>query len=94
MFPCKFGDYAVCHDKDKGPSFGIHEFYSEQPFNGENKCACATTYNFYDIPYNYNPKDTDRRFINMLTNVGYKEFSDPFTCTIEELEVWKVKFIE
>jgi hypothetical protein len=55
MYPYQYenGAAAVYHDKKRGPSFGINEFYSEEPFNGENKCGCATEYNFYGISYKY-----------------------------------------
>ena len=73
MFPYKYerSSAAVSHYEDKGPCFGEKEFYSEEPFNGENKCACSVLYREYDIPYDYNNRNPDCRFINMLTNVGY-----------------------
>ena len=47
-------------------------------------------YNVYDIPFILRKGI----FKNMLTDVMYGQFYDPFSCTIDELEVWKVKFIE
>ena len=78
-----------CHIHS-GPSFGMWDFISIEPFNDENNITSSPLYNTYQIPIDHR----GGRFRNMLTDVEYKEFHDPFRCTIVELEVWKVKFIE
>ncbi len=81
LFPVREPKQAIMCDKDYGPCFGRRDLMTRyQPFNKVNGCKSITA-SVYGI-------DLDNYGTNMLSG------SDDECFTIEDMEVWQLKFCD